>query len=51
MNEWKPTFPVILGQRGFLDRFTVTLNRQAQMVAVEDWDAFDRRFGVHYADS
>jgi len=51
VNSWKPTFPVILGQQGFLDRFTVTLNRQAQMVAVEDWDAFDRRFGVHYADS
>jgi hypothetical protein len=39
---------VILGQRGFFDRFTVTLNRQAQAVAVEDWHAFDDRFDIQY---
>lgn len=49
VSQWKPTFPVILGQRGFFDRFTVTLNRQAQAVAVENWDAFDDRFGIQYA--
>jgi hypothetical protein len=46
VSTWKPTFPVLLGQRGFLDRFTVTMNRQGQLTAVEDWDAFDARFGV-----
>jgi hypothetical protein len=35
-----------LGQRGFLDRFTVTMGRTAQRIAVEDWDAFDDRFGI-----
>jgi hypothetical protein len=49
VNEWKPTFPVILGQRGFFDRFTVTFNRQAQATAVEDWDAFDHRYGIALA--
>ena len=37
---------VLLGSIGFLDRFTVTASRFAQAVAVEDQDAFDRRFGI-----
>jgi hypothetical protein len=44
VHRWRPTWPVILGQFGFLDRFTVTMSRQARRIAVEDWDAFDRRF-------
>jgi len=49
VSQWKPTFPVILGQRGFFDEFTVTFGRQAQTVAVEEWAAFDDRFGIQYA--
>ena len=49
VDHWRPTFPVLLGQRGFFDRYTVTINRQSQAVAVEDWDAFDERFGIPLA--
>jgi len=36
----------VLGQVGFFDRFTVTMSRQAMLLSIEDWDAFDERFGV-----
>lgn len=45
LSRWRPTWPILVGQMGFLNRFTVTMSRQAQQLAVEDWDAFDRRFG------
>jgi hypothetical protein len=43
---WPAPFPLVLGQVGFLDRFTVTFHRGAAMLAVEEWEAFDSRFGV-----
>ena len=46
VEHWRPTWPIVLGQVGFIDRFTVTLQRQSQQLAVEDWDAFDQRFGI-----
>ncbi len=46
VSNWRPTWPMLMGQRGFLDRFTVTFSRQSHMTAVEEWDVFDRRFGV-----
>lgn len=46
VSRWNPTWPMLAGQVGFLSRFTVTMSRQARLTAVEDWDAFDRRFGV-----
>jgi hypothetical protein len=48
LRHWKPTRPILLGQVGFLNRFTVTMNRQCQRVAVEDWNTFDNRFGIAY---
>ena len=48
-RHWKPTWPILLGQVGFFDRFTVTMNRQSQRVAVEDLDTFDKRFGIAYS--
>jgi hypothetical protein len=42
--HWRAPFPVVLGQVGFLDRFTVTFHRGAAMLAIEDWDVFDSRF-------
>lgn len=45
-DAWKPTFPMILGQAGFLDEFTVTMSHHARVTAVEERDAFDARFGV-----
>lgn len=44
VSEWDPPFPAVLGQRGFLDQFTVTMHRGAQALVVEDWHEFDRRF-------
>lgn len=45
-DTWEPTWPAVLGQVGFFDRFTVTMSRQAMLLSVEEWDAFDERFGV-----
>ena len=44
--SWEPPWGLLLGQRGFFDRFTVTLNRYAQGFAIEDIDVFDQRFGL-----
>ena len=45
VDRWRPPWGVLLGQIGFLDRFTVTMHRHAQALVVEDFDSFDRRFG------
>lgn len=49
MHHWKPTWPALVGQVGFLDQFTVTFNHHAQHLAVEDQRRFDERFGVPLA--
>jgi hypothetical protein len=36
----------LLGQHGFFDRFSVSMHRSAALTVVEDWGAFDDRFGV-----
>ncbi len=46
VSHWLPTWPMLLGQVCFLDRFTATMSRHAQRLAVEDRSAFDDRFGV-----
>lgn len=48
VRQWRPTWPVLVGQVGFLDKFTVTMSRLAQQVAIDADDEFDRRFGVRY---
>jgi hypothetical protein len=45
VHHWRPTWPILVGHVGFLDRFTVTMSRLAQQVAIEPADAFDQRFG------
>lgn len=45
VHHWRPTWPILMGQVGFLDRFTVTMSRLAQQVAIEAADTFDQRFG------
>jgi hypothetical protein len=44
MSQWEPPFSLVLGQRGFFDKFTVTIHRGVPAVVVEDWTAFDGRF-------
>ncbi|HEX9776117.1 MAG TPA: retropepsin-like aspartic protease [Actinomycetota bacterium] len=36
----------VLGQIGFFDRFTVSMHRAALVTAIEEYEAFDARFGV-----
>lgn len=43
---WQAPFPLVLGQRGFLDHFTATFHRGVAALAVEAWEAFDDRFGT-----
>ena len=49
VNHWRPTFAVILGQRGFFDQFTVSMSSFARQTAVEQRESFDERFGVSLA--
>lgn len=46
IDDWRPLYPCILGNSGFLDRFTVTISRFAQATAVEPLETFDDRFGA-----
>jgi len=46
IEDWHSYSFVLLGSVGFLDRWTITANRFAQALAVEERDAFDQRFGV-----
>lgn len=46
IESWEPPWGLLLGQRGFFSRFTVTFSRYAQGFAVEDFDVFDLRFDL-----
>lgn len=50
IDGWRPLYPCILGNVGFLDRFTVTISRFAQATAVEPVETFDDRFGLPTSD-
>lgn len=50
VHHWRPTWPILLGQVGFFDQFTVSMSRNAQAMAVEVWNTFDSRFGIGLAD-
>jgi len=45
VDGWRPLYPCILGNVGFLDQFTVTISTIRQATAIEPRDAFDDRFG------
>jgi hypothetical protein len=47
-STWRPTWQSLVGQVGFFDRFTVTMSRFAQQMAIEPLEVFDSRFGVPY---
>jgi len=46
VDNWRAPWPALLGQHGFFDRFTVSMHRSAALTIIEDWGAFDSRFGV-----
>ncbi|HVE91396.1 MAG TPA: hypothetical protein VNE62_03700 [Actinomycetota bacterium] len=43
-DQWEPPWAIVLGQRGFFDQFTVTMNRAAMTLAIEDKEIFDQRY-------
>lgn len=45
-NDWRAPWPLLLGQHGFFDQFTVSMHRSAALTVIEEWGAFDRRFGA-----
>lgn len=50
-DEWRAPWPVLLGQHGFFDRFTVSMHRSAALTVIEEWGAFDERFGIQPGES
>jgi hypothetical protein len=50
-NEWKAPWPILLGQHGFFDRFTVSMHRAAALTVVEEWGTFDERFGIQEGEN
>jgi hypothetical protein len=44
VDHWKAQWPVVLGQRGCFDEFTVTMSRHSQALAFTQRDDFDQRF-------
>jgi hypothetical protein len=48
VDHWLPPWPMLLGQKGFFDKFTVSMHRAAALTVVEDWNAFDSRFEIQY---
>jgi Aspartyl protease len=46
VQHWRPTWPMIVGQTGFFDQFTVTMSRFSQFTAIEAREEFDDHFGV-----
>jgi len=42
----RPPWPVLLGQIGFFDQFTVCMHRHAHATAIQPFGAFDETFGV-----
>jgi hypothetical protein len=46
VDNWRAPWPVLLGQHGFFDQFTVSMHRSAALTVIEDWGAFDARFGI-----
>lgn len=49
VHEWRPPWQILAGQRGFLDRFTVSMSRQSCCLAIEDGPVFDDRYGIPLA--
>jgi hypothetical protein len=50
-HYWGASWPVLLGQHGFFDRFTVSMHRSAALTVVEEWQAFDERFGIELGEA
>ena len=50
-KHWRAPWPMLLGQHGFFDRFTISMHRGAGLTIIEEWNAFDERFGIEAQES
>lgn len=50
LDKWEPPW-ALLGQVGFFDQFTVTMNRWARGMLIESLEAFDRRVPVVHEEA
>jgi hypothetical protein len=50
-SSWTPSWGAILGQIGFFDHFCISMSRYSQALAMEPFDAFDKRFHVQIRES
>lgn len=50
-NYWRAPWPMLLGQHGFFDTFTVSMHRSAALTVIEPWERFDERFGIEYSEA
>lgn len=50
-EQWRAPWPMLLGQHGFFDQFTVTMHCSAALTVIEEWGAFDDRFGISPAET
>ena len=51
LQEWEPHFAMVLGRDGFLDQFTVTIHGGIPALVIENWGAFDERFGQQFEEA
>ena len=50
-EHWRAPWPMLLGQHGFFDKFTVAMHRDAALTVIEEWGTFDQRFGIQFRES
>jgi hypothetical protein len=50
-DNWRAPWPMLLGQHGFFDHFTVSMHRTAALTVVEDSSVFERRFGTNATET
>ena len=48
-NEWSPPWAMVLGRRGFFERYTVTMHGGIPALVVDSYDTFDQQYGVRLA--
>lgn len=49
LEQWRATWPILLGQTSFMKQFTVTMSRYAQAIAIDEQGVFDRRYHLPLA--
>jgi hypothetical protein len=50
-EKWTAPWPILLGQVGFFDAFTVSMHRSAALTVIEEWGRFDERFGIQVTEA